>query len=322
MLCTIESLKRILVTQKNNITIGNTADDSVSVANAEQSIREADVIISGALRGVYQFPLRNRILLPKTSFSSPKSLVYQPETPRQLVVIINSNTDIEDSGNNGIAITGTDAYSVTFTETLIFNNPGVQVTANYFKTVATNGIVVGSDILAISDAYFIILSYDILNYVSQRLSCYNLYRDVFSNNSPNELPVAVKEWKTEAYKILDAIRTKKFTLDNQFAPSDIPQTDRPVYNIPIKFFGCVGVAGLERLEDSDIQACDVNTPHSDDSENGTGSSEVTVYNQVIIPPGNWTNSTRPAAPYPGQSGWNTESKQFEGWNETQWVIIG
>ncbi len=322
MLCTIESVKRILETQKDNITIGNSSDDSITVANAEQSIREADAIISGTLRGVYQFPLRNRILLPKTAFSSPKSLVYQPETPRQLAIIINSDEEITVDGNNGIAITGTDAYGITFTETLIFDKPGVQVTANYFKTVATDGIVVGSDILAVSDAYFIILSYDILNYVSQRLSSYNLYRDVFSANSPNDLPDTVEEWKTEAYKILEAIRTKKFTLDNQFAPSDIPLVDRPVYNLPVQFFECVGVAGIERLEDEDTQACDANTPHSDDSEYGSGSSDVTVYNQVIIPPGSWTNSTRPAAPYPGQSGWNTESKQFEGWNETQWVIIG
>lgn len=320
MLCTIESLKRILESQKELIKIGNTTNDDVSIANAEQSIREADAIINGMLQGVYQLPLRNRDLLPKTSISSPKSLVYQPESPRQLAIIINSDDEVGD-GDKGVSITGTDAYGTAITETFIFDKPGTQVTANYFKTVDADGIIVGDAITSLDDAYFIILSYDILNYVCQRLASYNLYRDIFSANSPNDVPDAVEEWREEAYKILNKIKEKTITLDNQFAPSDIPQTDRPVYNLPVQFFGCLGVAGIERLENSDIQACDSNTPHSDDSE-GSGSSDVTVYTQVIIPPGNWTNSTRPAAPYPGQSGWNTESKQFEGWNESEWVIIG
>lgn len=320
MLCTIESIKRIVESQKDLIKIGNTTDDDVSIANAEQSIREADAIINGMLQGVYQLPLRNRDLLPKTSISSPKSLVYQPESPRQLAVIINSDETIT-AGDNALSITGTDAYGTAITETLIFTKPGVQVTASYFKTVDANGIIVGDKLTSLANSYFIILSYDILSYVCQRLASYNLYRDVFSANAPNELPDVVEEWREESYKILNKIKIKTITLDNQFAPTDIPQTDRPVYNLPVQFFGCVGVAGIERLENSDMQACDTNSPHSNDSE-GSGVSDVTVYKQVIIPPGNWTNSTRPAAPYPGQSGWNTESKQFEGWNESEWVIIG
>ena len=321
MLCTIESIRRILVSQKDNIKIGTGADDTVTTANAEQSIREADVIISGSLRGIYKFPLRNRILLPKTAFTSPASLIYQPETPRQLLIVVNAD-DQAIAGNNAIAITGTDSDGTAITETLIFERPGAQVTANYFKTVSTSGIIVGSNIIALTNAYFIILSYDILNYICQRLACYNLYRDVFCNNAPNELPAAVQSWKDDALKILENIRTKLFVLDDQVAPGDIAIIARPVYNIPTRFFEYRGVAGIERLEDTDIQDYDGDHPRSTDNEYGTGSSGITVQSQVIIPPGTWTDSTRPAAPYPGQTGYNTESKQFEGWNETQWVIIG
>ncbi|HUV84380.1 MAG TPA: hypothetical protein VMV86_01660 [Methanosarcinales archaeon] len=321
MLCTIESIRRILVSQKDNIKIGTGVDDTVTTANAEQSIREADVIISGSLRGIYKFPLRNRILLPKTAFTSPASLIYQPETPRQLLIVVNAD-DQAIAGNNAIAITGTDSDGTAITETLIFERPGAQVTANYFKTVSTSGIIVGSNIIALTNAYFIILSYDILNYICARLACFNLYRDVFCNNSPNELPAAVQSWKDDALKILENIRTKLFVLDDQVAPGDIAIIARPVYNMPTKFFEYRGVAGIERLENEDMQDYDGNHTHSTDDESGSGSSEVTIQTQVIIPPGTWTDSTRPAAPYAGQTGFNTESSQFEGWNGNNWVIIG
>ena len=115
MLCTIESIRRILETQKDNIKIGEDDEDTVTVANAEQSIREADVMISGTLRGTYKFPLRNRILLPKTAFTSPASLIYQPETSRQLLVVVNAD-DQSIEGNNAIAITGTDSNGTALTE--------------------------------------------------------------------------------------------------------------------------------------------------------------------------------------------------------------
>lgn len=318
MLCTIESVKRILEAQKDNITIGSSDDDSVSEANAEQSIREADAIISGALMGIYKFPLRNRILLPKTGISSTKSLIYQPESSRQLAIIIRGTGDL--SSDNTVVVNGTDINGTALSEGFIFTHTGIQVTANYFKTVNDNGIECGTKIQALTSASITVLSYDILNYICQRLASYNLYRDIFSSNSPNELPVAVKEWKTEAEKILEKIRTKLFPLDGQVAPSDVPLLERPVYNIPTQFFEFRGIAGIERLTGRVKQ--DYDGDHPDSSEDGTGVADVTVQTQVIIPPGSWTSGSRPATPYSGQTGFNTETEQFEGWNGTRWIILG
>lgn len=318
MLCTIESVKRILETQKDNITIGSDNNDNISEANAEQSIREADAIISGALTGVYKFPLRNRILLPKTGISATKSLIYQPESSRQIAIIIRGTGTLTD--NNTVVINGTDVNGTALSEGFIFKHVGIQVTANYFKTVNDSGIECGTSIQALTDASITILSYDILNYICQRLASYNLYRDIFASNSPNELPAAVKEWKSEADGILEKIRTKLFLLGSQVAPADVPILARPVYNIPTKFFEFRGVAGIERLTGETTQDYDGN--HPDSSEDGTGVSDVTVQTQVIIPPGSWTSGSRPATPYSGQTGFNTETEQFEGWNGTRWIILG
>lgn len=35
----------------------------------------------------------------------------------------------------------------------------------------------------------------------------------------------------------------------------------------------------------------------------------------------WTNSTRPADPRTGQSGYNSEADAFEYWNGTAWVVL-
>ena len=319
MLCTIESIERILERQKDQITIGNSDDDTITVQNAEQAIREADVIINSMLRGIYQLPLRNRVLLPKAGLSSTKSLSYQPESSRQLVIIIGGNGDLID--NNTVVIKGKDAYGISLEEGMVFTHTGAQVTSNFFKTVDTDGIEIGSGFLDnLEDSYIIILSYDVLNYVCQRIACYNIYRDVFSANSPNDLPITVKEWKDEAIKILEKLRSKTLTLDNQFAPSDMPIIDRPVYNIPTKFFEHRGVARVERLEDSDYQ--DYDGDHPDSTEGGTDVGGITISREVIIPPDTWTTSSRPLTPTDGQSGYNTETKQWEGWNGTHWVILG
>jgi len=42
----------------------------------------------------------------------------------------------------------------------------------------------------------------------------------------------------------------------------------------------------------------------------------------IIDPEEWTNSTRPVSPWIGQTGLNTETGQFEGWNGTAWIVMG
>lgn len=36
----------------------------------------------------------------------------------------------------------------------------------------------------------------------------------------------------------------------------------------------------------------------------------------------WTALERPASPETGEIGFNTELSQFEGWNGTEWVILG
>ena len=317
MLCTIESIKRILETQKDNIKIGTDDDDTLTEISAYQSIREADALIYSYLDGIYQLPLRNRILYPTSGIAATKSLIYQPETPRQLAVIIRGDGDLDST--NTVVINGTDYNGAALTEGLVFTSPGMQVTANYFKTVNEDGIECGSQIQALTSASLTVLSYDILNYLCQRLSCYNIYRDIFANNSPNDLPLAVKEWKEQAEKILEKLHDKKLYLVSQVAPSDLSLIERPVYNKPTKFFEYRGIAGLERLYDSDYQDYDGDHPMS---TVGSGGSGMTIETQVIIPPGTWTNGSRPATPYNGQSGFNSESQQFEGWNGTMWVILG
>ena len=319
MLCTIEDLKRILETQKNNITIGEDEDDSTTEANAEQSIREADVTIQGYLTGVYKFPLRNRILLNTTGLSATKSLVYQPETPRQLAIVVSGDGTMSD--NNTIVIRGTDHNGTALYEGIKVTKSGSYVTANYFRSVNEDGIEIGSAFLALTDASITVLSYDILNYIAQRLASYNLYRDVFSANAPNETPDTVTTWKDQAEGYLQKIKDKMFSLDTQVAPDDIPILERPVYNIPTKFFEYRGVAGLERLEDASYQDYDGDHPHSIDSEGSSGLS-LSIEQSVIIPPDTWTTGSRPAAPYVGQAGINTETGQFEGWNGTAWVLLG
>jgi len=319
MLCTIESVKRILETQKDNITIGASDDDSTTEANAEQSIREADSIIAGYLTGVYKFPLRNRILLPTAGFSATKSLIYQPETPRQLSIIVRGEGTL--TSNNTIVIRGTDYNGTALYEGMTITKAGAYVTANYFKTVNTDGIEIGSAFLSLTSASITVLTYDLLSYICQRLASYNLYRDIFSANSPNDLPDAVQSWKEKAEEYLQKIKDKLFVLDNQVAPDDLQIIDRPVYNKPTKFFEYRGIAGIERLEDAESQDYDDDHPDSTDDES-VGGSNITVQTQVIIPPDTWTTGSRPATPYNGQSGLNTTTGQFEGWNGTAWVLLG
>ena len=317
MLCTIEDLTRILVTQKNNITIGSSTDDSISEENAKESIREADALIYGYLRGIYKLPFRKRILYKEGGINAINSLTQQMDVPRQLEVVIRGSGDFSD--NNTVVITGTDFEGNILSEGLTFTEAGSQITANYFKTVTDNKIECGSKLTQLSSGSMLILCYDILSYICQRLAAYNLYRDIFSNNSPNELPDTVLEWKNNAIKILEKIKTKLFYLEEQVAPSGIPILERPYYNIPTKFFEYRGVAGLERLSDSTEQDYDGNHPYSTES----GGIPVPTFQQsVIVTPDTWTTSTRPATPYTGQTGFNTETEQFEGLNGTAWVIIG
>ncbi len=63
MLCVIEDVKRILETQKDNITIGDTDDDTMKENDVLESIRAANSIINGTLRGTYELPFTKRILL-------------------------------------------------------------------------------------------------------------------------------------------------------------------------------------------------------------------------------------------------------------------
>ena len=48
---------------------------------------------------------------------------------------------------------------------------------------------------------------------------------------------------------------------------------------------------------------------------------VNVTNE-IYEPREWTTATRPADPFDGQTGFNTDVQQWEGWNGTQWVLMG
>ncbi len=317
MLCMIEDVKRILVTQKNNITVGSDENDSISEENAKESIREADALIYSYLRGIYRLPLRKRILYKTGGINAVNSLTQQMDVPRQLEVVIRGTGDLAD--NNAVVITGTDFEDNVISEGLTFSEVGSQITANYFKTVDTNKVECGTKLTQLIDGSMTILSYDILSYICQRLAAYNLYRDVFSNNSPNELPESVIEWRKNAIEILEKIRTKLFTLEEQVAPDDVPILERPYFNIPTKFFEYRGVAGIERLSNSETQDYDGDHPHS--TESG-GTPVPTFQQQVIIPPDTWTSSTRPTTPYKGQTGFNTETEQFEGYNGTTWVIIG
>lgn len=319
MLSTYQDLVRILVTQQDNITIGDSTDDSIDKAGAIASINEADSVIYARLRGVYQLPLRKRILLNTTGLSVTKSLVEQPEAPKQIQIVINGTGTISGD-DNAVVVVGTDTNGVFLSEGLIFKKAGSQVTQNYFATVIENGIQIGTSIISgLTDSSILIINYDILNHISQRLSAFNLYRDIFSNNSPNELPISVTGWKNDALMLLNKIGIKELNLSDQVAPSDVALIDRPVYNIPVKFFEARGVAGIERLEDSDTQAFDSDAPYNQDG----GTPIVSTYQQqYIIPPDTWTSSSRPATPYDGQTGLNTETHQFEGWNGEDWVLVG
>ena len=319
MLSTYQDLLRILVTQQEQITIGSSDSDAISIAGAIACINEADSIIYARLRGVYNLPLRKRILLNTIGLSLVKSLVEQPDAPKQIQIVLTGDGNIVGT-DNAIVIVGKDANGIIISEGLIFTKQGSQTTQQYFASVDNNGIQIGSSIIAdLLNSSILVITYDILNHISARLAAFNLYRDIFSNNAPNELPVAVASWKDSALKMLDKIGNKEYQLEDQHAPSDIPLIDRPVYNIPINFFNCRGVAGLEALEDSNSQYCDSMAPHND---NGGIPIVSTYQQQYIIPPDTWTNSSRPITPYDGQTGLNTESHQFEGWNGNEWVLVG
>jgi hypothetical protein len=264
MLSIIEDVYRILVTQKNNITIGDSEDDSFTRENIFEYIKNAESIINAYCGKFYKIPFRGRILLKEKTPLITMSLDSQMKSGKQIQITIRGIAG-DLSVNNTITIIGTDFEDNVLEEILTFTKTGSQVTENYFKTVNVNGIIVGANILLITNPKILIISSDILNYICQRLTCFSIYCDVFSNNSPDELPEAVLNWKNDAIDLLKKIQNKEIILNEQII-SDNAASDRPVYNIPIKHFLCRGIAGLERLEGGTIQDCDNNVKQSTDEE--------------------------------------------------------
>ena len=264
MLSIIEDVYRILVTQKNNITIGDSEDDSFTKENIFEYIRNAESIINAYCGKVYKIPFRGRILLKEKTPLLIMSLDSQMKTEKQVQIIIRGNAG-DLSTSNTVTIIGTDFEDNVLEETLTFTKVGAQITENYFKTINIDGIVIGANILLITNPKILMISSDVLNYICQRLTCYSIYCDVFSNNSPDELPEAVSGWKIDAIDLLKKIQNKEIILNEQII-SDDALSDRPVYNIPIKFFENKGVGGIERLDGIYRQAHDSDEGQSTDDE--------------------------------------------------------
>lgn len=264
MLSIIEDIYRILVTQKNNITIGNSEDDSFTKENIIESIKAAESIVNAFCGTAYKIPFRGRILLKEKTPLATMSLDCQMKSEKKIQVAVRGVAG-DLSINNTITITGTDFENNAIEETLIFTKVGSQITENYFKTVNTNGIEIAANILLITGAKILFISNDILNHICQRLACYSIYCDVFSNNSPDELPAPVFAWRENAIDLLKKIQKKEIILQEQFI-SNNASAERPVFNIPTKFFPCKGIARLGVLEDSNYQACDEATEQSTDDE--------------------------------------------------------
>ena len=264
MLCVLEDIKRILATQKDNITIGTEDTDSMKENDIKESIRGANSIVYAYLRGKYSLPLTKRILLKETTLASTMSLNTQMGVARQIEVILRGSGTINTSTNT-IVITGKDKDDAVLTETLIFTNFESQTTENYFKTIDANGIAVGADLLAVTNPKLLILNYDVLSYICQRLSAYFVYEDVYTNNAPNEMPIAVMNWYKRAIDLLEKIRSGEILLDEQTAPDVTnPLLERPYYNIPTKFFTKKGVGGIPPLGDHTAPLDDAeDTEHSE-----------------------------------------------------------
>lgn len=252
MLSTVEDVKRILRSVERSITIGSASTDNITEEDVREYIRDVGSIINMKLRERYDLPFKNRILLKESVVSSPMSLITQPIAPTNFEIVIRGSGDLTD--NNTIIITGTDKDDIALTETLTFVAVGVQTTVNFFKTININGIVIGSKIIGLTNAKIIVLNYDILSYISQRLSSYNVYRDIFSANLPAELPEVVKEWRQEAFNFLELLSKGEVLLVGQTSPNTIPPIlDRPVWNIPRILNPKRGIAGLGVLKDEDEQ---------------------------------------------------------------------
>ena len=259
MLTVIEDIRRILRTSKNNITIGSVSTDNISETDVKELIRDVDSIIYAKLRAKFTVPFKKRILLPSTTPAATLSTTNQPLFAQQLEVVVRGTGTL--TSNNAITITGTDKDGVALVEVLNFIEAGSQATENCFKTINTSGIACASSIISLTGGKILILSYDILSYISQRWSAYNVYRECFSANSPNEIPAAIREWRKEAMDLLQEIIDGKIFLEGQVSIS--PLSERPFYNTPLKFFKNRGVVGIEELSEEDEQDDDDDVTYSE-----------------------------------------------------------
>lgn len=315
MLCVIEDVERMLRTVKQNIRIGTTSSDNISEEDVSEYISDAESIMNVYLADRYKQPYVCRLLLGETSIASYHSLTTQPVIPAKLNVVVRGSGDISAGGT--VKIEGTDDNDDYITETLTFVSVGAQTTKLYYKTVTAQKITTNATLQSLTDGTIIVLFHDVLSVICARLASYQVYVDIFSQNSPNEVPVQVQNWYDKAMQILEMIKDGSLNVLSQVAPETIPILERPYYNIPFKFFTKRGVAGIEALNDRDTQIDDDEAEYSTIS--GTAPS-VTAATVTIVR--KWTSSTRPSTPEEGQIGYNTQTQQYEGWNGTNWIIIG
>lgn len=250
MLCTIEDVKRILKVMDHNITVGSSEDDNISEEDVFEYIRDTEVMINDYIRERYQVPLAGRLLLSEQTPITTMSLETQPTTTLPLEISIRgTGTLISD---NTITIVGTDKDDNALTEVLTFTSANnAQSTKRAFKTVNTDGITIGANIIALIDAKIQIITFDIVSYICQRLTAYYIYIDTYISNFPNDASKGIQRWYDDAMKWLKKIADGDIILAGQVAPSSSPQIlERPVYNKPTNVFNSIGVPDYNSLYNS------------------------------------------------------------------------
>jgi phage gp36-like protein len=247
MLCTIEDVKRILKVMDHNITIGSDTDDNISEEDVTEYIKDTEVLINGYLAERYEVPLSGRLLLSEQTPIATMSLETQSVATLPIEVSIRGSGDL--SANNTVVIVGTDKDDQALTETLTFTiADSAQSTKRAFKTVDTDGITIGTNIINLTDAKIQMIAFDIVSYICQRLTAYFIYIDIYTSNFPNDASKAIHRWYDDAMKWLKKIADGDIILEGQTAPTGDPQIlERPVYNTPSNVFTSIAVPDWNAL---------------------------------------------------------------------------